>query len=57
MFCQESSLVRECSIYGQISLARAAEIAEVSLVDMIRQAHAAGVEPRWSETMLSEELT
>ena len=41
---------------GDVSLARAAELADLSREEMIRHARAAGIEPRWSETMLHEEL-
>jgi len=42
---------------GEVSLARAAELAGLSRTALIRQARAAGVEPRWSEAVLREELT
>lgn len=41
---------------GVASLGRAAELAGVSDEEMIRQARAAGVEPRWSEEMIEDEL-
>lgn len=41
---------------GVVSFARATEIAGLSLPEMIRQARAAGVTPRWSESMVTEEL-
>jgi hypothetical protein len=41
---------------GVVSLARAAEIASLSRSDMIRQARALGIRPRWSEQMVEEEL-
>jgi len=41
---------------GLVSLARAAELAGLSRQEMIRQARAFGVQPRWSEQMVQEEL-
>ena len=41
---------------GLVSLARAAEIAGVPRPEMIRQARAAGIAPRWSEEMVKEEV-
>jgi predicted HTH domain antitoxin len=41
---------------GIVSFARAAEIAELSRPEMIRQARAFGIRPRWSEQMVEEEL-
>ena len=41
---------------GLISFARAAELAGLSRSEMVRQARASGVKPRWSEQMLQEEL-
>jgi predicted HTH domain antitoxin len=41
---------------GLVSLARAAELAGLSREDMVRQARAFGVQPRWSEQMVQEEL-
>jgi predicted HTH domain antitoxin len=41
---------------GLVSFGRAAEVAGISEEEMIRQAHAVGVQPRWSETMPQEEL-
>jgi len=41
---------------GVVSFARAAELAGLSTPDMIRQARAFGVQPRWSEEMVQEEL-
>ena len=41
---------------GVVTFARAAEIAGLSLPEMVRQARAAGVSPRWSETMIAEEM-
>ena len=41
---------------GIVPLGRAAEIARLSMPEMIRQARAFGVEPRWSEKMVDEEL-
>jgi len=41
---------------GIVSLARAAEMAGVSRPEMIRQARALGIRPRWSEQMVAEEL-
>ena len=42
---------------GIVSFARAAEIAGFSRPEMIRQARALGIRPRWSEQMVEEELT
>lgn len=41
---------------GLVSFARAAELAGLSRLEMIRQARAFGVQPRWSERMVQEEL-
>jgi predicted HTH domain antitoxin len=41
---------------GIVSLARAAEIAGLSRSEMVRQARALGIQPRWSEQMVEEEL-
>ena len=41
---------------GVISFGRAAELADVSERDLIRQAPAFGVQPRWAEQMVDEEL-
>ena len=41
---------------GIVSFARAAEIADLSGPEMIRQARAFGIRPRWSEQMVEEEL-
>jgi len=41
---------------GIVSFARAAEIAGLSGPEMIRQARALGIRPRWSEQMVEEEL-
>lgn len=41
---------------GLISFGRAAELAGLSRQEMIRQARAFGVQPRWSERMVQEEL-
>jgi predicted HTH domain antitoxin len=41
---------------GVVSFARAAELAGLSRPEMIRQARAFGVQPRWSEQMVQEEL-
>ena len=41
---------------GIVSFARAAEIAGLSGPEMIRQARAFGIRPRWSEQMVGEEL-
>ena len=42
---------------GAVSLARAAELAEVSRDELVLQARARGIEPQWSEEMLAEERT
>ncbi len=41
---------------GVVSLARAAELAGLSRQDMIRQARALGIQPRWSDSMVKAEL-
>lgn len=41
---------------GLISFARAAELAGISQQEMVRQARAFGIHPRWSEQMVREEL-
>ena len=41
---------------GSVSFGRAAEIAGLSEPEMAQQARAAGVEPRWNEAMVEEEL-
>jgi hypothetical protein len=41
---------------GLISFARAAELAGLSRSEMIGQARAAGIKPRWSEQMAQEDL-
>ena len=41
---------------GIVTFARAAEIAGLSGPEMIRQARAFGIRPRWSEQMVEEEL-
>ncbi|MEK7788170.1 MAG: UPF0175 family protein [Chloroflexota bacterium] len=41
---------------GVVSLARAAELAGLSRQDMIRQARALGIQPRWSDSMAQTEL-
>ena len=38
------------------SFGRAAELAGLPLEEMMRQARARGIEPRWSEKMVEEEL-
>jgi predicted HTH domain antitoxin len=50
---QESLLLYD---RGLVSFGRAAELAGLSEKEMIRQARAAGIEPRWSEDTLKEEL-
>jgi type III restriction enzyme len=41
---------------GEVSMARAAELAGVTREELIERARAAGIAPRWSETMAREEL-
>jgi len=41
---------------GLVSFSRAAELAGLSRQEMIRQARAFGVQPRWSEQVVQEEL-
>jgi type III restriction enzyme len=43
-------------VRGEVSLARAAELAGLTRDEMIGYARIAGIEPRWSEAMLREEL-
>lgn len=50
---QEALLLYSRSV---VSFGRAAEVAGISEEEMIRQARAAGVQPRWSEAMAQEEL-
>ena len=42
---------------GLISIGRAAEIAGLTEQEMVQQARAFGIQPRWSETQVQEELT
>ena len=41
---------------GVVSIGRATELAGVSRQELIRQARAAGISPRWSEQMVDDEL-
>ncbi len=41
---------------GVVSFARAAELAGLSRAELIRHARGLGIEPRWSQQMLAEEL-
>jgi hypothetical protein len=41
---------------GIISFARASEMAGLTREEMVRQARALGMRPRWSEQMVGEEL-
>ena len=41
---------------GVISLARAAELAGLSLQEMVMQARARGIQPKWSDAMLEDDL-
>lgn len=41
---------------GSISMGRAAELSGLSEQEMLRQARADGIEPRWTESMVEEEL-
>ena len=41
---------------GSVSFGRAAELAGLSGQEMVQQAHAAGIEPHWTEAMVEEEL-
>ena len=41
---------------GLISIGRAAEIAGLTEQEMVQQARAFGIQPRWSETQVQEEL-
>ena len=42
---------------GIVSFARVAEIADLSRPEMVRQARALGIRPRWSEQIVEAELT
>lgn len=42
---------------GLVSFGRAAELAGLSEQEMMRQARAFGVHPRWTEKMVEEEVT
>ncbi|MCY3790629.1 MAG: UPF0175 family protein [Gemmatimonadetes bacterium] len=42
---------------GLISIGRAAEIAGLTEQEVVQQARAFGIQPRWSETQVQEELT
>ncbi|MEA3416288.1 MAG: UPF0175 family protein [Thermodesulfobacteriota bacterium] len=41
---------------GLVSFGRASEMAGLSQQDLMRQAKANGIQPRWSEKMVKEEL-
>ena len=41
---------------GVVSLARAAELANLSLQEMVRDARAKGIQPKWTVDMLEEEF-
>lgn len=41
---------------GLVSFARAAELADVTRAEMIKQARAAGIQPRWSKDIAQDEL-
>ena len=41
---------------GSVSLGRAAELAGLPEHEMVQQARAAGIGPRWTEKMVGEEL-
>jgi predicted HTH domain antitoxin len=41
---------------GLVSFGRAAELAGLSQKELMRQARANGIEPRWSEKMVEDEL-
>jgi hypothetical protein len=41
---------------GLVSFGRAAELAGLSQEELMRQARANGIEPRWSEKMVEDEL-
>ena len=41
---------------GVVSVGRAAELAGIPRAELVRQARAAGISPRWSEQMALEEL-
>ena len=41
---------------GIISIGRAAELSGISEQEIVRHARVSGISPRWSETMLEDEL-
>ena len=51
---QESLLLYQ---RGLVSLGRAAELAGLSQQEMVRQARALGISPRWTQKMVEDELT
>ena len=41
---------------GLVSIGRAAELADLTEQEMVHQARIVGIQPRWSETQVQEEL-
>ena len=41
---------------GLVSIGRAAELADLTEQEMVHQARVVGIQPRWSETQVQEEL-
>ncbi len=50
---QEALLLYE---QGVVTLARAAELADLPLQEMIQEARAKGIQPKWSDSMIEEEM-
>ncbi len=50
---QEALLLYE---QGVVTLARAAELAELPLQEMIQEARSKGIQPKWSDAMIEEEM-
>ena len=53
MKIQESLLLYQ---RGLVSLGRAAELSGLTEQEMVRQARAGGIQPRWAEAQIEEEL-
>ncbi len=50
---QEALLLYE---QGVVTLARAAELADLPLQEMIQEARSKGIQPKWSDSMIEEEM-
>ena len=50
---QEALLLYE---QGVVTLARAAELADLPLQEMIQEARSKGIKPKWSDAMIEEEM-